>query len=229
MGGPDPGVRAGHPRWPGFPDAQFKTLYEYDKDGFFAQEFVQVGQYGTHLDAPAHFHKGLRTVDDIEIGEMVAPLVVIDVADRVAANPDYQLTVGDIQDWEARHGPIPEGAFVAMRSDWSKRWPDPAAYDNKDAKGQAHYPGWTVDALKFLYEQRKIVGNGHETADTDAATAQVQGGFAAESYALGTDHYQIELLANLDQVPEAGAMVFVTVPKPKGGSGFPARVFAFVP
>ena len=36
----------------------------------------------------------------------------------------------------------------------------------------------------------------------------------------------IELLANLSQVPESGAMVIVSFPKLKNGSGFPARVFA---
>jgi kynurenine formamidase len=219
----------GIPRWPGFPDAEFKTIYDYDTDGFFAQEFVHVGQYGTHVDAPSHFHEGLRSVDQIGLKEMLAPLVVINVADKVAANADYQLTVDDVKEWEAKYGPVPEGSFVAMRSDWSKRWPDVVTYSNKDESGQAHYPGWTVDALKYLYEERKIVGNGHETLDTDAAVAQNDGGFAAENYALGTDHYQVELMTNLDKVPEAGALVIVSVPKPEGGSGFPARVFAILP
>lgn len=219
----------GIPRWPGFDDAVFKTIFDYDKDGFFAQEFTHVGQYGTHMDPPAHFVKGLRTIDQIDVKEMAAPLVVINVADKVAANPDYELTLADIQEWEAKYGPIPQGAFVAMRSDWSKRWPDVDKFFNKDASGQAHYPGWTMDALKYLYEVRGIVGSGHEPPDTDAAVAQPKTGFAAEAYVLGTDHYQIELLNNLDKVPEAGAIVFVTVPKPKDGSGFPARVFAVVP
>lgn len=219
----------GIPRWPGFPDAEFKTIYDYDTDGFFAQEFVHVGQYGTHMDPPAHFHKGLRTLDEIELKEMVAPLVVINVADKTAANSDYELTVDDIKAWEAQHGPIPPGAFVAMRSDWSKRWPDVEAYFNKDSEGQAHYPGWTADALRYLYEERHIVASGHETLDTDAAVAQTETGFAAEKYVLGTDHYQIELMTNLDKVPEAGAIVFAIVPKPRNGSGFPARVFAVLP
>lgn len=219
----------GIPRWPGFPDAEFRTIYDYDKDGFYAQEFVHVGQYGTHMDPPAHFIKGLRTIDQIELKEMAAPLVVINVADKVAANPDYELTVDDIKAWEAKYGPVPEGAFVAMRSDWSKRFPDVDKFFNKDETGQAHYPGWTLDALKYLYEERKIVGSGHEPPDTDAAVAQLTQGFAAEAYILNQNRYQIELLANLDKVPEAGAIVFVTVPKPKEGSGFPARVFAIVP
>lgn len=219
----------GIPRWPGFPDAEFKTIYDYDTDGFFAQEFVHVGQYGTHMDPPAHFHRGLRGVADIELKEMIAPLVVINVADKVAVNPDYELTVDDVKAWEARYGPIPPGSFVAMRSDWSKRWPNVDAFFNKDGSGQAHYPGWTVDALKLLYQERQIVGNGHETLDTDAAVAQAKTGFAAEVYVLGTNHYQIELMANLDRVPESGAIIFAIVPKPKNGSGFPARVFAVLP
>lgn len=219
----------GIPCRPGFPDAEFRTLYAYDTDGFFAQEFIHVGQYGTHLDPPAHFHKGLRTVDQIDVKEMVAPLVVINVADKVAADPDYQLTVDDVKVWEAKYGAVPQGAFVAMRSDWSRRWPDPDAFQNKDETGQAHYPGWSVEALRYLYEERKIVANGHETLDTDAALAQKETGFAAETYVLGTDHYQIALMTNLDKVPEAGAIVFAVVPKPRAGSGFPARVFAIVP
>ena len=219
----------GIPRWPGFDSAEFKTVYDYDSDGFFAQEFTHVGQYGTHVDPPGHFHKGLRLADDIDVKEMIAPLVVIDVSDKVAENPDYQLTVEDVKDWEEKYGPVPEGAFVAMRSDWAKRFDDVDAFFNKDEEGQAHYPGWTVDALKYLYEDRRILASGHEPPDTDAAVQQNETGFAAEVYVLEKDRYQIELMNNLDKVPEAGAMVVVTWPKPKDGSGFPARVFAVLP
>jgi len=39
-------------------------------DGFFSELFTHVGQWGTHVDPSAHFHKGLRTVDQIELKEM---------------------------------------------------------------------------------------------------------------------------------------------------------------
>jgi kynurenine formamidase len=151
----------GTPHWPGFPDENRETLYWYEPgvgtlgSGFYAQYFSHVGQWGTYVDPPAHFVKGLRTVDQIDVKEMLMPLVVIDVHKKVAKNPDYTITMDDVKEWEARHGQIPEGTFVAMRTDWSKRWPDMAAMLNKDANGIAHYPGWSMEVLKYLYEDRR--------------------------------------------------------------------------
>ena len=116
-----------------------------------------------------------------------------------------------------------------MRSDWSKRWPEADKMANKDSHGTAHYPGWSLPALKLLYEQRKITASGHETTYTDPGIATTKDDYSLESYVLGTNHYQIEMLANLDQVPEAGALVMVSFPKPANGSGFPARVVAILP
>jgi kynurenine formamidase len=217
------------PHWKGFDPMTRKVIYDYDKDGFRAELFCHVGQWGTHIDPPAHFHRGTRTVDGIPVTQMLLPLVVIDVHRQAAENPDFVLTLKHVRAWEARHGAIPKGAFVAMRTDWSKRWPDQHAMQNVDAQGTAHYPGWTMEALKYLYEVRLITASGHETTDTDPGTATTKDDYSLESYILGLDHYQIELLANLDQVPETGALVSVTWPDVKDGTGFPARVFAILP
>jgi kynurenine formamidase len=227
----EPGI----PRWRGFPDEERETAYWYEKGkgsmgtGFFTEIFTHVGQWGTHVDPPAHFIKGLRTVDQISLKEMILPLVVIDVHAEAAKNPDYTLTVDRIKKWEADYGHVPAGAFVAMRTDWSKRWPDAAAMENKDSAGVSHYPGWSMPALKYLYEECKITASGHETTDTDPGLATTKDDYSLETYVLKTNHYQIELLTNLDQVPESGALIVATFPKPKGGSGFPARVFAICP
>ena len=225
----------GIPHWSGFPDEQRHTIYWYERqpgmmgDGFFAEIFTHVGQWGTHVDPPAHFHKGLRTVDQIELKEMILPLVCIDVHQECVKNADYTLTFERVRKWETDHGKIPPGAFVAMRTDWSKRWPDAEKMANKDGKGVAHYPGWSLTALKYLYEECKITASGHETTDTDPGLATTKDDYSLEAYILRTNHYQIELLTNLDQAPEVGAIVVVSFPKPKGGSGFPARVFAILP
>ena len=217
------------PHWKGFSAERVTTRYTVKKDGFLVQEFCHVGQWGTHVDPPAHFHTGLETVDQIDPKDMLMPLVVLDIHEQAAKNPDYVVTVDDVRAWEQRHGRIPEHAFVALRTDWSKRWPDQAAMQNVDTADVAHYPGWSKEVLKLLYEERHITASGHETTDTDPGLATSKDDYSLESYVLGLNHYQIELLANLDQVPEAGALVSVTFPKPEGGSGFPARVFAILP
>lgn len=217
------------PHWKGFGEMKRRTLYTIEKDGFHVEEFCHVGQWGTHVDPPAHFHDGLKSVDQIDPKDMLLPLVVLDVHEKVATNPDYVLTLDDVRAWERRHGRIPAHAFVAMRTDWSKRWPNDTVMQNKDAAGVAHYPGWSMSVLKLLYEERHIAASGHETTDTDPGVSTTKDDYSLESYVLGTNHYQIEMLANLDQVPEYGALVMVTFPKPADGSGFPARVVAILP
>ena len=212
--------------WPGFPNETVKTLYTYKSSGFFAQLFCHVGQWGTHVDPPAHFAPGGRTVDLIPANEMFLPLVVIDVHKQVAKNPDYVLSMNDVRAGERAHGAIPDGAFVAMRTDWSKRWPSQATMENKDHRGVAHYPGWSLEVLKYLYLTRHITASGHETTDTDPGVATTRNDYSLESWILHHGHYQIELLTNLNRVPESGGLVMVTFPKPRDGSGFPARVIA---
>jgi kynurenine formamidase len=222
----------GVPHWRGFPEESVKTLYWYTPkngtlgSGFFAQSFCHVGQWGTHVDPPAHFAPGGRTVDQIDPAQMFLPLVVLDVHEKVARNPDYVLSMDDVRAWERAHGAIPEGAFVAMRTDWAKRWPSQSAMQNKDSRGVAHYPGWSLPVLQYLYDVRRITASGHETTDTDPGLATTHDDYSLESWILHRGHYQIELLTNLDRVPVSGGLVMVTFPKPRGGSGFPARVVA---
>jgi kynurenine formamidase len=160
---------------------------------------------------------------------MILPLVVIDIRTSVASDPDYCIRMGDVQQWEARHGLIPEGAFIAKRSGWSSRWPSQEAMMNRDAQGAAHFPGWSLEVLQYLFEQRLATACGHETTDTDGGLAISRGDVSLETYVLGLDRWQIELLADLSDVPETGALIIASWPKPKEGSGFPARVFAIFP
>lgn len=212
-----------------FDPAEFKTLFDY-QDGFFAQQFAFPGQYGTHIDAPCHFVEGRRFVHELELKELVLPLVVIDQSARAHLDPDFALSAGDILAFEQEHGRIDAGSFVALRTDWSKRWPSQALMDNKDADGHNHIPGWGIDALEFLFRERGISAVGHETFDTDAAVDfRKNKALLAEYFVLDQDAYQIELLTNLDQVPAKGAVIFNIVAKPDNAGGFPVRSFAVLP
>ena len=227
----EPGI----PHWKGAPDETVETLYSYEPgngtlgSGFYMQDYSHVGQWGTHVDPPAHFIKGLRTLDQISPKEMILPLVVIDIHQKVKENPDYVVSMDDIRAWEKKYGHIPLGSFVALRTDWSTRWPDQDAMQNLDAEGMAHYPGWSQEVLTYLYEQCNITASGHETTDTDPGLVVSRDQYPLETYILSQDKYQVELLTDLDQVPESGSLVVVSFPKPRDGSGFPARVFAICP
>lgn len=219
----------GQPHFPVFPDEQRSQVFEVERDGFAVHRYELVGQWGTHVDPPSHFVDGARTLDLIGVEQMILPLVVIDVSERVESDPDTVVTLADVEAWEAAHGPVPKGSFVALRTDWHRRWPDDDAMANRDEDGVAHYPGWSREVLEHLVERVGVAAIGHETTDTDPGSSTSAGDYGLELYLLQQDRWQIELMAHLDQVPPAGALVVATWPKPQGGSGFPARVFALVP
>lgn len=104
-----------------------------------------------------------------------------------------------------------------------------ASLEAFDAAGAAHYPGWTLEALRFLREERNVLAIGHEPADTDPAVVANSEGWIAERYWLGQNRYQVELMANLDRCPESGGLIFCTFPKIQGGSGSTCRCFALIP
>ena len=212
------------PHWSGFPAMSSEQIFDYP-DGFRVHKVTTVTQYGTHVDAPAHFVPGTRMLNEIRADELMLPLCVVDITAKVAENCDYIVSAKDLTDWEAVYGKIPEGSFVAIRSDWSKR----ADLDNMDANGQKHYPGWGMDALKFLVEERNVAAIGHETSDTDAAVSSVANGYIGEYYILEQNRYQIELLRDLDQVPPVGSVIVCSFPRGVELTGFTARCFAICP
>jgi len=215
------------PVWKGFGPATFSAEanpetgvpYTIEKDGFRALFYSMVGQYGTHIDPPAHFDPEGKTMDEIPLKQMILPLVVFDITPILKRDPNHALTVDDIRAWEKRYGRVPAGAFAALRTDMGKDWET-----NPEHFKRYPFPAWSFEAIKFLYEQRAIVANGHESMDTDTTQD-----LKSEAWLLKRGHWQIEVMANLDKVPATGALIVVSWPKPKHGLGFPARAFAILP
>jgi kynurenine formamidase len=215
------------PVWTGFGPSKFEPTiqpktgkpYTYKDDGFEATHYdLSTDQLGTQLDPPAHWNPDYPSIDELPATFAVRPLVVIPIQQKVARDPNYHLTVQDIQDWEKKHGTIPEGSVVFIRSDWSKEWPNP------ELAARTKFPGVKLEALKFLHLQRKILFHGHEPLDTDS-TPNLEG----EAWLLRNGYTQAEGVAHLDQVPEKGALVAIGYPKLKGGLGGYARYVAICP
>ena len=215
------------PVWSGFGQAKFAPAadpkthepYTIAKDGFRTTYYAMVGQYGTHIDPPAHFAENGITMDQIPLKQMILPLVVLDDTPYLAQDPNHAFSVADLKAWESKHGRVPRGAFAARRTDMYKDW-----QANPERFKRSPFPAWAFETIKVLYEQRGVTATGHEAMDTDTTEKM-----DSETYILQHGHYQIEVMANLDKVPATGALIVVSWPKVENGLGFPAHAFAILP
>jgi len=215
------------PVWSGFGQATMTAAcdpkthapYTIEKDGFRTTFYSMVGQYGTHVDPPAHFSNDGMTMDQIPLHDMILPLVVFDITPLLDKDPNHALSVDDVTRWEKEHGRVPPGAFAALRTDMSKDWES-----NQARFKRSPFPAWSLAAIQFLFNERHVTAIGHESLDTDTTDAM-----ESETWILKQNHFQIEAMANLDKVPPTGAVIVVTWPNVEHGFGFPARAFAILP
>ena len=212
---------------------KLREISRYDERGpFWYWNSFETGEHtGTHLDAPSHWASGRDkgTVDAIPPSGLIGTAVVVDMTGECDANPDSLLTPQHLQDWESRNGQIPNGAWVLVRTGWDRRFSDAAAYSNIGDDGMSHVPGISKEAAEFLTQQRDILGIGVETVGTDAGLAGTfDTPFPNHNIMHGAGRMGLTSLANLDHLPEAGAVVIALPLKIEGGSGSPVRVIALV-
>lgn len=199
--------------------------------GFFyaANSFSTAEHGGTHLDAPIHFGAGRNSVEAIALDRLVAPAVVIDVTAQAAADPDYRLTVADVEAFEAKRGVIATGTIVLLRTGWSERWPDRKRYLGDDTPADAsklHFPAFGAEAARLLVHDRLVAALGLDTASLDHGPSK---DFPVHRIVAAANLPGFENLTHLDRLPATGAWVAALPMKIAGGSGAPLRAIAFVP
>lgn len=210
-----------------------REVSRYDERGvaWYWNEFTMNEHTGTHFDAPVHWVTGKdlpnNAVDSLPVQDLIAPAIVLDFSAEAAADAGFLLTRDHIERWEARNGPIPPRHWVLFRTDWSKRSGD--AYTNRREDGP-HTPGPDVGAVRFLVDERDVLGFGVETIGTDWGQAHLlDPPYPAHHFLHGAGRYGLQCLAHLDLLPPRGAMVIAPPLKIVGGSGSPLRVLALVP
>ena len=186
---------------------------------------------GTHIDAPAHFAEGKWSTDEIPLSSLITPVVVIDVREHASTNPDYQLTVAAINDWETQYGLIPSGHSVLLNTGHAAYWPNRDLYMGTSKRGQEgvaalHFPGFSIEAATFLLNERDIVAVGLDTPSIDFGQSK---DFLVHRFLYQHNVVGYENLANLSAVPATGAYIIALPMKIEGGSGGPIRVVALVP
>lgn len=220
--------------WPTSELFQLDTVSEgiTDKGYYYsAYKFCAAEHGGTHIDAPIHFAEGRKSVDELPLSQLIGPAVKIDVSENALADPDYLISVDDIQAWESEHGSIPDGSIVLFQTGYGRYWPDAEQYLGTALRGEEgvaalHFPGLDPDAATWLVENRDIKAVGIDTASIDYGQSEVYGSHVA----LMTNNIPaLENVENIEQLPTQGAYVVALPIKIKGGSGGPTRIVALLP
>ena len=212
---------------------QMKRLSKYDETGPVCYwNDLTLGEHcGTHFDAPNHWVSGKEndSIDEIPTKNMIGEACVINIKEKSKENPDYCLTVEDINEYEEKHGKIPKHAWVLLHTGWAAYINDHEKYFNVSKEGLSNTPGFTPQASKFLATERDIIGVGVETVGTDAGTAHTfDPPFPSHHYMHESNKYGLAQLTNLDKLPPRGAILIATPLKIANGSGSPVRAIALV-
>ncbi|TXS96533.1 cyclase family protein [Parahaliea maris] len=217
--------------WPTADPYQRETVFEgMTEGGYFysAYVFKTAEHGGTHIDAPVHFAKGKRTVDEIPLSQLIGDAVVVDVSEAVASDRDYRVSVADLQRWESSHGTIPRGSIVLLRTGFGQFWPDPERYLGTALRGEAgaaalSFPGLGTAAADWLISERGLAAVGIDTASIDYGKSR---DFSTHVRLMKDDIPAFENVAGLEQLPATGAFVVALPAKLAGGSGAPLRIVA---
>lgn len=198
---------------------------------YSSNKFTGAEHGGTHVDAPIHFFKDRNHLDEIPLERLVGPAFVIDVTEAASMDPDYQVSIPDLEAAEQSAGARLDGHIVLLRTGRGKYWPDRVKYLGTDKRGaegvkELHFPGLHPDAAKWLAGQREVKAVGIDTASIDFGQST---------------HYQshvslfeknvpaFENVAGLEALPARGATVIALPMKIGKGSGGPLRIIAIVP
>ena len=232
--GPETPVIGLPPQFGSSPGVSMEVISRFDDRGpAWYWNVVTMGEHtGTHFDAPIHWITGKdlpeNACDTIPSRRFIGPACVIDVTAEVEKNPDFLFMPEHVAAWEKQNGRIPSGAWVLLRTGWSRRT-DPKEFLNVGADGP-HTPGFHRTTSELLARDRDVLGVGVETVGTDAGQAGMfDPPFPNHATMHGAGKFGLASLTNLDRLPPTGAVVIAAPLKLVGGSGSPLRVLAITP
>jgi kynurenine formamidase len=201
-----------------------------DKGYYYsAYNFETAEHGGTHIDAPIHFAEGRQTVDKIPVTKLIGKAIKINASAYAKDNPDYLVSVADLQAWESKHNrEIPEGSIVLLQTGFAEYYPNKVQYMGTDERGEEavkllHFPGLDPEAADWLVKNRNINAIGIDTPSIDFGQSQY---FKSHVTLMTNDIPAFENLTNLDQLPEKDFNIIALPMKIKGGSGAPLRIVA---
>ena len=212
------------PIWPGAIPFEIERVANYEK-GYRCHHYSMGENVGTHVDAPTHFFAERDPIDALKARDLIVPALVIDVREKVANDPDYELSKADIDAWEKSHGKIEAGHLFVMHTGWDKHYHSQKNYINLDDRGVMHFPGFSADAAQLLV-QRNVAGIGIDCLSLDPGTSST---YPVHHIMLKANKYMVENLTGLAQLPSKGSTLVIGALPIRDGSQSQARIFALLP
>ena len=219
--------------WPTAESFSLEEVFKgFTEKGYYysANNFSAAEHGGTHIDAPVHFAEGKHSVDEIPLGDLIAPAVVVDISHKTTEDRDYQVDITDLRTWEARYGKIPHGVIVLLNTGYAEFWSDIEKYMGTAERGadgipELHFTGLDAQAAKRRIEERNVKAVGLDTPSIDYGQSTH---FESHQILFSENIPVFENVANIDKLPATGSLVIALPMKIKEGSGGPLRIVAFV-
>ena len=176
----------------------------------------------THIDAPAHFVPGGRTVDELPLDQLIGPGIVADLS-HLGANAC--VTAAEL----AQHSPeLQAGHMLLVRTSWDQvRHEEPTRFFT-DA------PYMAVDACEWIVEKGLNAVGFDFPADRwirykylDPARELQQREAVTHDIILRGGIVLIESVTNLHLLAQPAFDLFVVPLNVQGAEGMPVRVIAF--
>lgn len=207
--------------YPGDPLPSIRRGLTHEKDYCHVDVLTLGSHTGTHIDAPYHFLKEGKKIDELPVQNFVGPGVLVDVS----AKSDRELIEpGDVEPYENE---IAEGDFVILKTGRDKYFGTSKYY---------LHPYLSPEGARLLFEMGvSLVGidalnvdpTYHDSRDSDPSARALPDeeayGYPVHDILLGNDVLIVENLCNLDKIkPVKGVYSFLPL-KLKDSDGSPIR------
>ncbi len=220
--------------WPtNMPFKHDTVFYGINAKGYFYSSFKYSAEEhgGTHFDAPLHFARGGRSIEQITPNELTGPVIVVDVSAQATKNRDYLINRDDFLQWEKANRVVQDQSIILLHTGYGKYWDDHEKYTGTVKSGatgvaELHFPGLDPEAAAWLVKERKIKAVGIDTPSIDFGQSR---DFQTHRFLCANNITAYENIAHLEQVPGKGAYLVAAPMKIKGGSGSPLRLLVWVP
>lgn len=198
---------------PWHPIFSFTQLGKHETEGRATAQISLGTHTGTHVDAPLHFIKGGRSIEDIPLDTMMGKVTIVDFSKIGKNKPITKIMLIDIKITKR----------MLFKFGWGKYYNSKKFYQN--------YPFFTKDAADYLVSQNvKLLAM--DTPSPDNSDIKLEGSLLGtkkdspiHKIFLTNGITLVEYIANLDKVKEyLGWNICVMPLKIKGADGSPARV-----